>query len=497
MNQPIRRVALFCFLLIVSLLVSSNYIQVVNADSYKARPANKRTTYDAFAYPRGKIITADGTVIADSKEVDGITLKYQRTYPQRSAYANITGYKSPNGFGTWDLESIFDKFLQGTDSSESVANFMDTLTGKSKKGGDVQLTLDNSVQQAAIAALKDRKGSVVALDPTTGAILAMYSSPSFDPNPIASNDGDVAAPAAKALDADKDKPKLNHATRELYPPGSIFKVVTAAAALDTGTFTETASTGADPLRFSVPGISVGVPNENNARCGGTDLKTALAESCNSVYGFVGAKLGSTTMEEYARKFGLNNADLKIPLPVVPSKFPTPDQVGSNQLALAQDSIGQRDTQITPLQAAMIAATVANGGTLMQPYLVAKETAPNGHVTYKGEDHRHVLSQAVSPQTATALDDMMQNVVTNGTASGNNLAIDGAHMGAKTGTAQRGPNQNPLPWFISYASIGDKHVAVGVLLQIDDSSIRDDISGSHFAGPVAKAVMEAALGVGRH
>ncbi|MFL6116810.1 MAG: peptidoglycan D,D-transpeptidase FtsI family protein, partial [Catenulispora sp.] len=441
-----------------------------------------------------RITTADGTVIADSKEVDGITLKYQRTYPHGSDYANITGYKSPSGFGTTNLESILDKYLQGTDSSESVANFMDTLTGTSKKGGDVQLTLQNSVQQAAISALKGRQGSVVALDPTTGAILAMYSSPSFDPNPIASNDGDIASPAAKALDADKNKPNLNHATRELYPPGSIFKVVTAAAALDTGTYAEDQPTGADPRKFSIPGAGYQMANENDATCGGTDLKVALAQSCNSVYGYVGAKLGADKMSEYAGRFGLNNADLKIPLPVAASRFPTPAQIGTNQLTLAQSSIGQGDTQVTPLQAAMIAATVANGGTLMQPYLVAKETAPNGHVTYKGEEHRHVLSQAVSPQTAAALDDMMQNVVINGTAQG--LAIDGAHMGAKTGTAQRG-NKNPLPWFVSYASIGDKHVAVGVLLQIDDPSIRDDISGFRFAGPVAKAVMEAALGVGQH
>lgn len=495
MNQPIRRVALFCFLLIVTLLVSSNYLQVVNADSYKARPGNKRTVYDDFAYPRGQITTADGTVIAESKEVDGITLKYERRYPLGKAYASITGYKSP-AFSSRGLESILDKFLQGTDGSESVANFMDTLTGKTKKGGAVQLTLENSVQQAAITALKDRRGSVVALDPTTGAILAMYSSPSYDPNGISSNDGDVSTPAAKALDADKDKPQLNHATSEIYPPGSIFKVITAAAALDTGMFTEGAPTGADPNKFSVPGSSTfEIHNENNLPCPGTDLKVALAQSCNSVYGYVGAKLGPATMAEYAGRFGLNNANLKIPLPVVASTFPAPDKVGTNQLALAQDSIGQLDTKVTPLQAAMIAATVANGGTLMQPYLVAKETAPNGHITYKGEEHRHVLSQAVSPQTAAALDDMMQNVVTNGTATG--LAIDGAHMGAKTGTAQRDRKQNPLPWFISYASIGDKHVAVGVLLQIDDPSIRDDISGSGFAGPVAKAVMEAALGVGQH
>ncbi|GAA2043162.1 penicillin-binding transpeptidase domain-containing protein [Catenulispora yoronensis] len=495
MNQPIRRVALFCFLLIVTLLVSSNYLQVVNADNYKARAGNKRTTLDALAFPRGKITTADGTVIAQSLPSGGISYKFQRNYPLGPAYANITGYKSID-YGSRYLEGILDGYLQGTDSSESVANFMDTITGKSKKGGDVQLTLNNAVQQAAVANMKGRKGSVVALDPTTGAILAMYSDPTFDPNGIASNDHDTSVAAGKALEASKDKPNLNHTVGELYPPGSIFKVVTAGAALDTGAFTESDPTGADARGFTVPGAAYTLTNENASVCPGTDLKRALAASCNSVYGFVGAKLGPTVMNQYAQKFGFNTPGLKIPLTVTPSSFPSADKIGSNQLGLAQDSIGQGDTQVTPLQAAMVAAAVANGGTIMQPYLVDKETAPNGHVTYKGQDHRHVLSQAVSPQTAAVLDDMMQNVVTNGTAS-NGLAIDGAHMGAKTGTAQQGDKQNPLAWFISYASIGDKHVAVAVLVQTDNPNLRDDITGSGYAGPVAKAVMEAALGVGQH
>ncbi|NUR29679.1 MAG: penicillin-binding protein 2 [Catenulispora sp.] len=495
MNQPIRRVALFCFLLITSLLVASNYLQVVNADSYKARPANMRTTYDVYAYPRGKIITADGTVIADSKPSGGITLKYQRTYPLKSDYGNITGYRSPS-YGATDIEFILNKYLQGTDSSESVANFMDTLTGKAKKGGDVQLTLQNSVQQAAIAGLKGKQGSVVALDPTTGAILAMYSSPSFDPNGISSNDGDIAKAAGKALEADKAKPHLNHAIQELYPPGSVFKVITAAAALDTGKFTENDPTGANAHQF--PANSTGgytLINEDKSDCPGTDLKSALAASCNSVYGYVGAQLGAPTIADYATRFGFSNPGLKIPQSVVPSTFPSPDKLSSSPLGLAQASVGQGDTQLTPLQAAMIAAAVANGGAIMQPYMVEKETAPNGHVTYQGKDHQHVFSQAVSPQTAAVLDDMMQNVVANGTASG--LGIEGAKVGAKTGTAQRGAGQNPLAWYISYASLNGKSVAVAVMVQTDNPNLRDSISGHDYAGPVAKAVEEAALGVGKH
>ena len=490
MNQPIRRVALFCFLLIASLLVSSNYLQVVNADSYKARNGNQRNILDAFAYPRGKILTADGTVIADSVLSGGLSSKYQRTYPLKQDYANITGYKSI-GFGATDIESVLDKYLQGTDSSESVANFMDTLTGKSKKGGDVQLTLQNSVQQAAINALGSKQGSVVALDPTTGAILAMYSSPSFDPNGIASNDGNTSTAAGNALTADKNKPNLNHVVGENYPPGSVFKIVTAAAALDSGKFTETDPTGADPNAFSVPGSGYSLPNEDGA-CPGTDLKNALAQSCNSVYGYVGAKLGPQIMSSYATKFGFNDPSLKIPMSVAQSNFPTAEAIGNNQLGLAQDSIGQGDTQVTPLQAAMIAASVADGGTIMQPYLVDKETAPNGHVTYKGSDHQHVLSQAMSPSTAGTMDDMMQNVVTNGTAQ--HAGVSGIHMGAKTGTAQRAHGQNPLAWFVCYGTANGKKVAVAVMVESNDPTIRSDISGVGFAGPVADSVLKTALGV---
>jgi peptidoglycan glycosyltransferase len=489
-NQPIRRVALFCFLLIASLLVSSNYLQVVNADSYKARTGNQRNILDDFAYPRGEILTADGTVIAESVPSGGISYKYQRTYPLKSDYANVTGWKSI-GYGSTDMESVLDKYLQGTDSSESVANFMDTLTGKSKKGGDVQLTLQNSVQQAAINGLKGKQGSVVALDPTTGAILGMYSSPSFDPNGIASNNGDTSSAAGKALEADKNKPNLNHTTQENYPPGSVFKLVTAAAALDSGKFNETTPTGADPNFYTIPGAGYSLRNEDGP-CPSTDLKTALAQSCNSVYGYVGAQLGPQIMASTAAKFGFNDPSLKIPLSVAQSNFPSAASIGGNQLGLAQDSIGQGDTQVTPMQAAMIAASVANGGAIMQPYLVDKETAPNGHVTYKGSDHQHVLSEAMTPATAGILDDMMQNVVATGTAK--SAAVDGVHMGAKTGTAQRAQGQNPLAWFVCYGTANGKKVAVAVMVESNDPTIRSDISGVGFAGPVAGAVMKAALGV---
>ena len=491
MNQPIRRVALFCFLLIASLLVSSNYLQVVNADSYKARNGNERNRLDAFAYPRGRILTADGTVIADSVPSGGIQYKYQRTYPLKSDYANITGYKAIN-YGATDIEYILDKYLQGTDSSESVANFMDTLTGKSKKGGDVQLTLQNTIQQAAIKNLGTKIGSVVALDPTTGAILAMYSNPSFDPNGIASNDGDTATAAGNALQAQKDKPNLNHVIGENYPPGSVFKIVTAAAALESGKYTETSDTGGPRGTLTWPGSGTQLPNENNEICGGSDLKTALAMSCNSIYGYVADKLGAATMAEYAQKFGFNNPGLKIPLPVAQSNFPSAASLGSDSVALAQDSVGQNGTQVTPLQAAMIAGAVANDGVIMQPYLVDKETAPNGHVTYKGSDHRHELSQAMQPSTAAILDDMMQNVVANGTAAPD--AVPNVQMGAKTGTAQQGSTKNPLAWFVCYGTANGKKVAVAVMIDTRDPGVRNDISGAQYAGPVAAAVLKAALGV---
>lgn len=495
MNKPIRRVALFCFLLIVSLLVSSNYIQVVNADSYKSRPHNPRILLDAYGFPRGDIKTADGVVIADSVPSGGLNYKYQRQYPLKTDYANVTGYKSL-AYGSTGLESLYDKYLQGEDSSESVANFLDTITGKAKVGGSIQLTVSNKVQQAAISKLAGRQGSVVALDPTTGAILAMYSSPSFDPNGIAANDPKVSGPAGNTLQSDKDKPNLNHALGETYPPGSIFKVITAAAALDSGKFNETDQTPADPRAVHFPGSSYNLPNENGEACPDTSLKTALQNSCNSVFGYVGDQLGVNTIEDTAVKFGLNNTQLKVPQTVQQSVFPSAE-IGSDPIRLAQSAIGQFDTRITVMQAAMIAAAVADKGTVMQPYMVDKEISPRGDVTYDASDHRSVLSQAMSPSTAAALNDMMVNVVQNGT--GTNARIPGITVGGKTGTAQRSTGQtagqNPLAWFISYATAPNgKSVAVAVLVQDNDAKQRDDITGGGFAAPVAQAVMEAALGV---
>ena len=232
-------------------------------------------------------------------------------------------------------------------------------------------------------------------------------------------------------------------------------------------------------------------NEDSETCNGTDLKTALAQSCNTVYGWVADKVGAPTMAEYAQKFGFNNPGLKVPMKVAQSNFPTADQLGSDSVRLAQDSIGQTDTQVTPLQAAMIAGAVANGGAIMQPYLVDKETAPNGHVTYKGSDHQHVLSQAMQPQTAATIDNMMQYVVTNGTAQPDQVANIG--MGAKTGTAQQ-DNNNPLAWFICYGS-AERQEGRG---RRDDPEPRPLGPQRHLRRevrrPVAAAVLKAALGV---
>jgi penicillin-binding protein A len=487
-NPPIRRVAIFCFLLIVSLLVSSNYIQVVNADSYKARSKNARNVIDAFAYPRGQIRTADGLVIAQSVPSGGINYKYQRQYPQGPLYANITGYRSM-GFGATGIEGQLDQFLQGNNSSLAVDNFMDTITGKSRKGGDVQLTINSKVQKAAADAMQGKEGSVVALDPATGAILALYSNPTFDPNGVASNDGSVSGAAAIALNKNPAKPNLNHALGETYPPGSIFKVVTAAAALDdsNGKFNATGPTGAPTDHVSFPGSNYTLPNENNETCPGDTLTIALQNSCNSVFGWVGLQVGPQAMADTADKFGLNLAGVSTPLPVVKSVFPA--GLTANSASLAQASIGQFETRITPLQAAMMAAAVADGGTIMQPYLVAKQFSDRGSEVSSTKPK--TLSQAMSPDTAKAIGDMMVNVVQNGT--GTNAKISGVTVGGKTGTAQRGAGQNPLAWFISYASLNGKSVAVAVLVQ-DDQASRQDISGGGFAAPVAKQVMQAVLGV---
>jgi len=484
-NKPIRRVSIFCLVLILALMIRTNWVQGVQADAWASNSHNDRNKYDRYAYPRGNVIVG-GQPVTKSDFVNGYRYKYKRAWVDGPMYAPITGYSS-QAFGTSQLESLEDGILSGTDSRLFFRNTLDMLTGKQKQGGDVVTTIDAKAQKAGFEGLGDKKGAVVAIDPRTGAIKALVSTPSYDPGRFAGT-GAEDSKAWTDLNADANKPMLNRALRETYPPGSTFKLVTAAAAFENGKFQSIEDTTDTPETYLLPGTNTPLKNASaNEPCAGATLKTGMDLSCNTVFGKIGADLGRDKLRAQAEKFGFNNAQIDIPIRAVPSYYPK----GSSPDGTAMDAIGQHDTRATPLQMAMVAAAIANNGSLMQPYLVDEERAAN--LTTISKHSEHQMSQAVSPATAQKLQQLMESVVKDGT--GTKAQIDGVTVGGKTGTAQHGQDNSGLPfaWFMSYAKGADgQQVAVAVVVE-DGAAESSEISGGGIAAPIAKKVMEAVLG----
>ncbi|MGK5640528.1 peptidoglycan D,D-transpeptidase FtsI family protein [Streptomyces sp. URMC 126] len=481
MNKPVRRIAIFCGLLILALMIRGNWLQFVQADELKNNKHNTRVQIARYSQPRGNIIV-DGQEITGSKEVNGINYKYKRTYKNGEMWAPVTGWSS-QAFDGGLLEKVEDKILVGDDDRLFFNRTIDMITGKGKKGGDVITTLNAKAQEAAFKGLGNKKGAVAALDPRTGKILALASTPSYDPSTIAgANDGE----AWKKLTSDKNKPMLNRALRETYPPGSTFKVVTAAAALENGLYKDVDEKTNSPKGWTLPDTQhLPLPNETTMPCDNVSMRAALQWSCNSVFGKISADLGNQKMIEQADKFGFNSDDLQIPVGVTKSVYPK-----DNRPQNAMAGIGQASNRATPLQMAMVAAAIANNGKLMEPYMVDKLRAPNLNVI---ETHQpKEMGRPLSPEHAQALQSAMETVVEEGT--GTSAKIDDVKVGGKTGTAQHGVDNsgNPYAWFISYAKKGDgSPVAVAVVIE-GSNTMRDDIAGGKLAAPIAKGVMEAVL-----
>lgn len=483
MNKPLRRVAVFCCLLVIALLVRVNWIQFVEADELRNHEDNRRVAIERYAHPRGNIIVGD-KAITGSAETSGSDFRYKRTYKDGPLWAPVTGYAS-QAFGANQLEALNDGILTGNDDRLFFNRTIDMITGKDKKGGNVVTTLDANVQKAAFEGLGDRKGAVAAIDPETGAILGLASSPSYDPSSFAGN-SDKDSENWVALNKDKDKPMLNRALRETYPPGSTFKVVTAAAALESGEYDMDEPTGA-PETYKLPLSTNTLGNEVKNVCEDATLREALQWSCNSVYAMISDKVGNEGMIEMSEKFGFGNSELDTPVRAAESIYPEMDRPQN-----AMGGIGQASNRATPLQMAMVASAVANDGELMKPYMVEKLVAPNLNDIEVTQPQ--TLSEPLSGENAQKMQQMMETVVNEGT--GSNARIDGATVGGKTGTAQHGIDNRDLPyaWFISYAKDpdSDKQIAVAVVVE-DASANRDDISGGGVAAPIAKSVMEAGLG----
>jgi cell division protein FtsI/penicillin-binding protein 2 len=488
-NKPLRRIAIFCGLLVLALLIRDNWLQYVKADSLKDDPKNRRVAIERYATPRGDIIV-DGKSITGSKKTDNSDFAYKRTYKDGAMWAPVTGYAS-QAFGATQLESIDDGILTGNDDRLFFRNTLDMLTGKKKQGGNVVTTLNSAAQKAAYQGLlRQGKGAVAAIDPQTGAILALASTPSYDPSTFAGNSTTTDSKAWTKIQKknDPDEPMLNRALRETYPPGSTFKVVTAAAALENGKYTSADQKTKTPLPYTLPDTTTELKNEGNIPCENATMRVALRVSCNTVFGKIGADLGREKMVEQAEKFGFNEEQFT-PVRASASTFPT--KMDRPQTALS--SIGQFETAATPLQMAMVASAVANNGTLMKPYMVDKLQAPNLDVIEQTEPQK--MSEPLSEENAQILQSMMETVVKDGTGQKAQINENGITVGGKTGTAQHGVDnsENPYAWFISYAkqSDGSSPVAVAVVVE-DESANRDDISGGGLAAPIARDVMKAVL-----
>ncbi|MFD8567123.1 peptidoglycan D,D-transpeptidase FtsI family protein [Streptomyces sp. NPDC059639] len=483
MNKPLRRIAIFCGLLVLTLLIRDNWLQYVKADSLASDDNNRRVAIARYSTPRGDIIV-DGKSITGSKATSGTDLKYKRTWKDGPMWSPVTGYAS-QVVGATQIESIEDGILTGNDDRLFFRNTLDMVTGKKKAGGNVVTTLNAKAQKAAYDGLKNRgKGAAVAIEPSTGKILALASTPSYDPSSFAGNSNDDGGTFSK-LDKDKDKPLLNRALRETYPPGSTFKLVTAAAALESGKVTDIDAKTESPVPFIMKGTTTPLKNEGNIPCENVSLRNALKVSCNSVFGKLGQDMGNKTMLDEAEKFGFNEQQF-VPVRSNASNFD--DDMNDSQVALS--SIGQYDTATTPLQMAMVASAIANDGKLMKPYMVDELKASNLDTIEKTEPEE--MSQPLSEENAQKLQAMMETVVNEGT--GTSAKIDGATVGGKTGTAQHGVDnsEKPYAWFVSYAKTSSgTPVAVAVVVE-DGAANRDDISGGGLAAPIAKSVMEAVI-----
>lgn len=483
MNEPIRRLSMLAALLFTALLVSSTWLQVVGAQAINERPDNRRTALKNYGQERGQILLG-GQPIARSVPSDD-ELQWQREYTDPQTYAHLTGYYSFEYGAGGGLEGAANSLLSGTDDTLFYGRVSDILSGKTSKGASLELTIDPQAQRAAEEALGDQRGAVVAMDPRTGAILAMYSSPSYDPSPLVSHEQGTAAKTWESLNADPTRPLVNRATGgNLYPPGSVFKVITAAAAIESGDY-DSSSSIPGPAVLDLPQTDVGLPNSSPGPCGPdgrVTLAVAMQNSCNTAFGWLGMELGGEAVGDQASKFGFGDK-LEIPMDVAPSTFPT----DLNPPQEAQSAIGQYDVRVTPLQVAMMSSAVANDGVVMRPHVV--ERVQGDDLSVISETKPEQLSRAMEPETATELTDMMELVVERGT--GKQAAVPGISVAGKTGTAEHAEGAAPHAWFTGFAPADNPEVAVAVVVE-DGGRAGSEAYGGSVAGPISAAVMQAVL-----
>jgi peptidoglycan glycosyltransferase len=488
-NKPIRTISIFCLLLFLALMLNATYLQYWKAGSLDDNPQNRRVLVAAYSRERGAITAGRGTVAKSIESKD--QYKFQRTYPKPLEYAPITGWFSY--YSATGIEQSENDVLSGDDSRLFVNKLVDLVSNDPTQGGNVALTIDPAAQHAAYEGLKALgpgvQGSVVALEPSTGKVLAMVSLPTYDPNKLASHDLSSVSRSYGQLDKDPTQPLLNRAVQTRLPPGSTFKVVTAAAAIEKGLYTASSNVpGGSTYQLPLTTGPTGQIDNEGRDCGanGTKIPFSLAmeNSCNTSFAAIADQVGAAEMERVAEGFGFNSTYFDSLQPQAESVFPQ----SLDDAKLGMTGFGQFDVSATPLQMALVAAGIANGGSVMKPYIVDEEQSANLDVLDKTEPQQ--LSRAVSSTTASEVTKLMVSTVDHGTAYP--AAIPGVQVAGKTGTAQAGQTtRSPYAWFISYAPADNPQVAVAVMIQNADIP-RSEIAGGQLGGPIAKAVMEAVI-----
>ena len=480
MIRQINRVTGVIVVLLLALIINLSYLQVFKASDLRNQAGNKRVILTEYSRERGPILLGSQAIAKSVQTTDN--LKYLREYGDGSTYASITGFYSLV-YGATGIESQANDILAGNDSRFFVDRLQQLFANREPKGGAIRLSIDPDAQDAAVKALNGRTGAVVAIDPTTGAILALASSPTFDPNLLSSHDAAEIQKTYESLNGDPKQPLLNRPLAMTLPPGSTFKLITAAAALESGKYSADSELPG-PKKLKLPGTDVQLGNWTGKSCGTNDVTTlqaALEMSCNTAFASLGMQLGAEAIGDQAKKFGFES-EFDVPMAAAISRFPT----NLNRPQTAMSAIGQFDVRATALQMAMVAAGIANDGVVMKPYLISQVLGPD--LTVLQSTNPSAFGRAMSVENSKILRNMMVGVVTNGTAS--NARISGINVGGKTGTAENTPGDPAHAWFVGLAPSEQPKVAIAVVLQNGGGAT--EVSGNALAAPIARSVMRALL-----
>lgn len=479
MNKAIRRAWLAGSCVFVLLMGSLTYIQFFDAKRLSENPWNSRVMYESYGSQRGSIVVGGKEIASSVPSNDGYD--FQRTYSSPEAYAAVTGYFS-SIYGATGIESAMNEELSGTSDKQFYDRLSQMFTGGSAQGATVELTLDDQLQELSYNLLQGHKGSIVAMNPKTGEILSMVSSPSYDPNALSSHNNESVLQKYEELNADPDRPLSNRAIGgDTYSPGSTFKIIDAVAALESGKYNAD-SVIPNPQNLDLPGTTATLPNYVNGQCAtrtSATIEWALAQSCNTPFAQIAMDLGQDKIAKTAQNFGYGDSSLSIPLSVSESVFP-PNLTDSQ---LAQSAVGQYDVKTTPLQVAMMTSAIANDGVQMKPNLIRSVKAHNLSSLYQFSSSE--LRKSTSADVAQQVKQWMVNDVDNGIASG--AGVSGVKVAGKTGTAELGTSGLNNAWFTGFAPADDPQIAIAVVYEGVDTA-----EGASLAAPAAKQIFEAVL-----